>query len=72
MEERIFWLQVEVGLGKQEGKVEVGAWRHALNIPDSCHVQFERRRRKCDKRWGKWFQEGAWRQMCQTHEDGGQ
>ena len=38
MEEKIFWLRVEVGLGEQEGKVEVGAWRDALNIPDSCHI----------------------------------
>ena len=53
MEEKIFWLQAEVGLGKQEGKGEVGAWRDALNIPDSCHVQLERRRGKYDERWGK-------------------
>ena len=53
MEEKISWLQVEVGLGEQEGKVEVGVWRHALNVPDSCLVQLERMRRKYDKRWGK-------------------
>ena len=41
MEEKIFWLQVEVGLGEQEGKVEVGAWSHALNVPNSCHIQLE-------------------------------
>ena len=53
MEEKISWLQVEVGLGEQEGKVEVGAWRHALNIPDNCHIPLERRRRKYNERWGK-------------------
>ena len=51
--EKLFWLQVEVGLGKQEGIVKAGAWRHALNITDSCHVQLERMRRRYDKRWGK-------------------
>ena len=40
-------------LGEQEGKVEVGAWRHDLNVPDSCHVLLVKRRRKCDERWGK-------------------
>ena len=39
MEEKISWLQVEVGLGEREGKVAVGAWRHVLNILDNCHVQ---------------------------------
>ena len=53
VEEKISWLQVEVGLGEQEGKVKVGAWRHALNIPDSCHVQLERRRKRYNERWGK-------------------
>ena len=53
MEEKISGLRVEVGLGEQEGKVEVEAWRHALNVPNSCHVQLERKRRKCDERWGK-------------------
>ena len=39
VEEKLSWLQVEVGLGKQEWEVEVGAWRHALNVPDNCHIQ---------------------------------
>ena len=50
--EKISWLQVEVGLDEQEGKVKVRAWRHALNVSDSCRVQLERMRR-CDERWGK-------------------
>ena len=53
VEEKISWLQVEVELGEQEGKVEAGAWRRALIVPDSCHVQLERTRRRCDERWGK-------------------
>ena len=53
VEEKISWQQGEVGLSKQEGKVEVGAWRHDPNIPDSCHVLLEKRRRKCSERWGK-------------------
>ena len=53
MEEKISWLRVEVGLDEQEGEVEVGVWRHVLIIPDSCHIQLERRRRKYDERWGK-------------------
>ena len=55
------WLQVEAGLGEQEGKVEVRAWRHALNVPDNCCVQLERMRRRCDERWGKWFWGEAWK-----------
>ena len=50
MEEKISWLQVEAGLGKQGEKVEAGAWRHALNIPDNCHVQPERMRRRYNER----------------------
>ena len=50
VEEMISWLRVEVELGEQEGKVEIGAWRHALNIPDSCRVLLVKRRRKCDER----------------------
>ena len=53
MEGRISWLRVEVGLGEQEGMVEVGAWRHDPNIPDSCHVLLVKRRRKYSERWGK-------------------
>ena len=53
VEEKISWLQVEVGLGEQEGKVEVRAWRHDPNVPASCHVLFVKRRRKCGERWGK-------------------
>ena len=53
VEEKIFWLRVEVELGEQEGKVEVGAWRHDLNVPDSCHILLVKRRRKCNERWGK-------------------
>ena len=53
MEEKISWLQVDVGLGEREGKVEVGAWRHVLNVPDSCHIQLERMKRRFDERWGK-------------------
>ena len=61
MGEKISWLQVEAGLGEQEEKVEVQAWRHALNIPDNCRIQLERMRRRYDKRWGKWFQGEAWK-----------
>ena len=53
VEEMISWLRVEVGLGEQERKVAVGAWRHALNIPDSYHVLLVNRGRKCSERWGK-------------------
>ena len=53
MEEKISRLQVEVELGEQEGEVKVGAWRHALNISDNCHIQLERRRRKYNERWSK-------------------
>ena len=53
VEEKISWPQVEVGLGEQEGKVKVRAWRYDPNIPDSCHVLLVKRRRKCDERWGK-------------------
>ena len=53
VEERISWQQWEVGLGEREGKVKVGAWRHAPNIPDSCYILLVRRRRKCGERWGK-------------------
>ena len=55
VEGKIVWLQVEVGLGEQEGKVEVKAWRHGPGIPGNCHVLLGRRRRRYDKRWGKWF-----------------
>ena len=34
-------------------RVEVGAWKHVLDIRDSCHIQLERRRRRFDERWGK-------------------
>ena len=53
VEEKISWPQVEVGLGEQEGKVEVRAWRYDPNIPDSCHVLLVKRRRKYSERWGK-------------------
>ena len=53
VEEKISWLRVEVGLGEQEGKVEVRAWRHDPNVPDSCHILLVKRRRKYGKRWGK-------------------
>ena len=53
VEEKISWLQVEVGLGEQEGKVEVRAWRHDPNVPDNCHILLVKRRRKCGERWGK-------------------
>ena len=45
VEEKISWLQGEVGLGEQEGKVEVGAWRHDPNVLDSCHILLVKRRR---------------------------
>ena len=44
MEEKISKWQEEVVLGEQEGKVEVGAWRRDLNIPDNCHVLLVKRR----------------------------
>ena len=51
--EKISWQQGDVGLDEQEGKVKVKAWRHDLNIPDSCHVLLVKRRRKCGERWCK-------------------
>ena len=44
VEEKISKWQEEVVLGEQEGKVEVGAWRRDLNIPDNCHVLLVKRR----------------------------
>ena len=41
------------GIGQARGKVEVGAWRHDPNVPDSCHVLLVKRRRKCSERWDK-------------------
>ena len=35
MEGKIVWLQVEVELGEQEGKVEVRAWRHGPTVPET-------------------------------------
>ena len=50
VEEKIAWLQVGVELGEQEERVRVGAWRHGLYVPDSCHVLLGRKRRRCDER----------------------
>ena len=49
MEEKISWQQGEVGLGERDGKVEIGAWRHDPNVPDSWHVLLEKQRGKCSE-----------------------
>ena len=58
-------------MGEKKGKDEVGAWWYDPDIPGSYHVLPESKKGKFNKRWGKWLQEGAWKQMFQIHEDGG-
>ena len=44
---------MEGELDEQEGKDEVGAWWHDLNVPGNCHILLARKISKCVERWGK-------------------